>query len=62
MGNLGGLGVEEDLEAGPKVGPWTGGLELRASQETGREPGIPWFWCVLESVTEKEDLGMKPEV
>ena len=54
--------MEEDLEAGPKVGPWTGGLELRASQETGREPGIPWFWCVLESVTEKEDLGMKPEV
>ena len=48
VGDLGGPGggcVKEESEAGSKARPWTGGLETWASQETGREPGMPWFWC-----------------
>lgn len=48
-------GVEQ--EPGSKVRPWTGGLELLGSQETGREPGMPW--CALGSVMEEGPFGMK---
>ena len=37
--------MKEESEPGSKARPWTGGLEMWASQETGREPGMPWFWC-----------------